>query len=65
MKYTVYPPQEIDKAITAKAAIAHLGDHFQRSLMRIIFQVGRQQTTTLSETIELQIFWYILELRRV
>ncbi|WP_122861043.1 hypothetical protein [Pseudomonas viridiflava] len=32
MNYTVYPPQEIDKAITAKAAIAHLGDHFQAFL---------------------------------
>ncbi|RMR86254.1 hypothetical protein [Pseudomonas coronafaciens] len=32
MNYTVYPPQEIDKVITAKAAITHLGDHFQAFL---------------------------------
>lgn len=32
MNYTVYPPQEVDSALTARAAIAHLGGHFQAFL---------------------------------
>ncbi|VVQ15223.1 hypothetical protein PS914_05705 [Pseudomonas fluorescens] len=32
MNYTVYPPQEVDKVLTARAAIIHLGDHLQAFL---------------------------------
>jgi hypothetical protein len=32
MRYIVYPPQETDAVLTAKAAILHLGDHFQAFL---------------------------------
>lgn len=32
MRYIVYPPQEVDTVLTAKAAILHLGDHFQAFL---------------------------------
>lgn len=32
MNYTVYPPQEVDNALTARAAITHLGEHLQAFL---------------------------------
>lgn len=32
MNYTVYPAQEAEKPVTAKAAIVHLGDHLQAFL---------------------------------
>lgn len=32
MNYTVYPPQECDNILTARVAIAHLGDHLQAFL---------------------------------
>lgn len=32
MNYTVYPAQEVEKPLTAKVAIVHLGDHLQAFL---------------------------------
>lgn len=32
MNYTVYPPQEVDSVLSARAAITHLGEHFQAFL---------------------------------
>ena len=32
MNYTVYPAQEVDKLLTARVAIIHLGDHLQAFL---------------------------------